>query len=183
MKTIVFFLLLVLLQSCLSSAYKNTTATSLATDHLHNFYKLNDSLYRSAQPSAKALQEAKVLGIKSVLNLRDDASDSVKAINTGLLLFAVPITTKDATKQDIIEALQILIKAPKPLLIHCKHGADRTGIITAMYRIVMEDISKETAIKEMTDGPFGFHHQYTNLIQLIREMDIAAIKKEINLVL
>jgi tyrosine-protein phosphatase SIW14 len=182
MKPLLFFLLLVLLQSCSSSAYKNTNATSLATDHLHNFYKINDSLYRAAQPSAKALQEAKALGIKSVLNLRNDALDSVKAVNTGLLLFTVPITTKDATKQDIVKALQILIKAPKPLLIHCKHGADRTGIVTAMYRIIMEDISKETAIKEMTDGPFGFHHQYTNLIQLIKEIDVTTIKREINLV-
>ena len=43
-----------------------------------------------------------------------------------------------------------------PVLVHCKHGADRTGCIVALYRIVFQSWSKEAAIDEMHNGGYGF---------------------------
>jgi len=64
-------------------------------------------------------------------------------------------------------------------LIHCKHGADRTGLIVAMYRIVFQNWTKEQAIDEMTQGDFGFHQIYSNIIDFIRNVDVENIKKQI----
>ncbi|WP_282598360.1 tyrosine-protein phosphatase, partial [Pseudomonas chlororaphis] len=42
-----------------------------------------------------------------------------------------------------------------PVLMHCKHGSDRTGLMSAMYRVVVQGWSKEEALNEMTGGGFG----------------------------
>jgi len=53
----------------------------------------------------------------------------------GLAHFDYPLSAKRfVTSQQVEEVLDIVRKAPKPLLIHCKSGADRSGLVAALYR-------------------------------------------------
>ena len=56
-----------------------------------------------------------------------------------------------------------------PLLVHCQHGADRTGTMCAMYRIVKQGWSADEAIKELEEGGYGFHSMWINIPRFIRK--------------
>jgi protein tyrosine/serine phosphatase len=68
-----------------------------------------------------------------------------------------------------------------PVFVHCRHGSDRTGTMAAVYRIAVQGWTKEQAIAEMTQGGFGFHATFDNLIEYIRGLDIEAIRREAGL--
>ena len=53
-----------------------------------------------------------------------------------------------------------------------------TGMMTAIYRIAVEGWSKEDAIAEMTQGGFGFHEVWKNLVDYVRELDVERLKRE-----
>lgn len=99
------------------------------------------TLYRSAQPDAADLARWQARhGLRSVLNLRG-ASDSgwyrdEVAASARLGLVHADFAMKDNAPldPDRARALIALIDAlPKPVLIHCKAGADRTGLASALY--------------------------------------------------
>ena len=73
-----------------------------------------------------------------------------------------------------------LKNAPKPILIHCRHGSDRTGAIVAACRIVFENWPEEQAVAELKDPKFGHHTTlYKNIPQLIRKTDWEKIRYKI----
>ena len=82
-----------------------------------------------------------------------------------------------AEDEDVIRFLKIVTNPEKqPIFVHCQHGADRTGTMTAVYRIVIQGWSKDNAIAEMTQGDFGFHTIWQNLVRYIRELDVEKIR-------
>jgi hypothetical protein len=64
------------------------------------------------------------------------------------------------------------------VLVHCHHGADRTGTMCALYRIAIQGWTKEDAIQEMVQGGYGFHEMWINLPDWIDKLDIESMKKE-----
>ncbi|MCP4369159.1 MAG: dual specificity protein phosphatase family protein [Deltaproteobacteria bacterium] len=63
-------------------------------------------------------------------------------------------------------------------LVRCQHGADRTGTMCALYRVAVQGWTKEEAIREMTEGGFGFHEVWKILPSWIKELDIESIRKD-----
>jgi tyrosine-protein phosphatase SIW14 len=154
-------------------------AMPVSAEHLKNFYKLDDKVYRSAQPDRKAFLELKKLGIRNVLNFRDYHSDNDEAKGTAINLYRVKMEAGEITDDKVIEALRIIKEAEGLILIHCWHGSDRTGLISAMYRIVFLGWSKEEAIDELMHGGYGYHSMYKNIPEFIEKADIAAIKRRV----
>ena len=146
---------------------------------LPNFYQVTPQLYRGAQPSALGMRQLRAMGIKTVLNLRSFNSDRDKLRNTGLAYEQIPMKAWHPEREDIVRFLQITTdKNRQPVFVHCQHGADRTGLMCAVYRVAVCGWTKEEAIREMTQGGFGRHIIWTNLVQFIRDLDIDALKKE-----
>jgi len=82
----------------------------------------------------------------------------------------------------VLQALRIMADpANRPLLIHCQHGADRTGAMVALYRVVVQNWSKADAIREMNEG--GYHHSFLwkNLDHYVDRADVAALRKALGL--
>jgi protein tyrosine/serine phosphatase len=82
----------------------------------------------------------------------------------------------------VVQALRIMVDpANRPLMVHCQHGADRTGALVALYRIVVQGWSKEKAVLEMNQG--GYHHNalWRNLDRYVLKADVAALRKELGL--
>ena len=116
-------------------------------------------LYRSAQPSSAELEAAvRQYGIKSVLNLRGANAGSAwyddelaQSYALGLVHYDYGLSAKRfVTRQQIADILAILRQAPKPLLIHCKSGADRAGLVAALYRYAVMGASAEAADRELS---------------------------------
>jgi len=144
-----------------------------------NFYKVGDTLYRSAQPTAEGFRSLKNLGIVTVVNLRSYHSDRAAIGSTGLASEHIYMKAWHPERKEIVRFLQIAT-APKrtPVLVHCQHGSDRTGAMVAAYRNVVQGWSKEAAVQEMTSEDFGFHSVWTNLPDWINDLDVKAIRKE-----
>ncbi|MBR4612448.1 MAG: dual specificity protein phosphatase family protein [Kiritimatiellae bacterium] len=149
--------------------------------HPKNFHKVNDEMYRSGQPSATEMATLyTVEGIRSVLNLRKYHSDNDEIGELEIALYEFPLAAGSITGSDLVKILQIVKTAPKPILIHCWHGSDRTGTAIAACRIVFEGWSVEQAISEFMDRKYGHHEMiYKNLPQLLRNTDWEKIRNEV----
>ncbi len=173
-----FFVLTTL--CCCSSKLRNTEwANKLETTTLNNLYIINDSIYRSEQPEVSEFLSLQNLGIKSILNLREDRSDTSLLKGTNFNYYQTKIVTANFFDLEIIDALKNIKISPKPLLVHCKHGSDRTGVVMAMYRIVFENWTKQNAINELKNGGYGFHTRYYNIPQYLNTVNIEGIKKAV----
>ena len=158
-------------------------AVPIAAEGLPNLHRVNGQLYRGAQPTAEGFRQLEKMGIKTVVNLRSFHSDRKRLRGTGLAYESIDMKAWHAENEDIIEFLKIVTDpARQPVFVHCQHGADRTGTVCAVYRIVVQGWDKEDAIREMQDGGFGFHKIWRGLPKYIRKLDVAAIRKKIGLV-
>ena len=144
---------------------------------MKNLHKVNDFVFRCEQPDEKAIDELMALGIKSVLDLRKKNSDSSLLAGKALQFYKVGMEAKQVTDEEIVEALIILRDAPKPIVVHCRHGADRTGLVMAMYRMVFQNWTKEKALGELVNGGYGFHKELANIPEYINAVNIEKIKK------
>lgn len=155
-------------------------AAPMKVQGVSNLHKINDELYRSAQPTEEGMKNLEKMGIKTIINLRAFHSDKDKIKGTGLLNNALNVKTWHIEDEDVIQVLKIITKKENsPFLIHCQHGADRTGVMSAMYRIVVQGWSKDEAIKEMVDRGYGFHSVWSNIIEYVKNVDVEKIKQEL----
>lgn len=142
-----------------------------------NLHKVNDRLYRSAQPSAQGMANLQKMGIKTVISLRDFHSDRDEIGKLPLGYVRIGMKTWQPQTSEVVRFLEVVNDpARAPVLVHCQHGADRTGTMSAIYRVVFDGWSKEDALKEMTEGGYGFHSIWTNLPPWIAKLDIEQVK-------
>lgn len=147
-----------------------------------NFHKINDFLYRSAQPTAIGMANLEAMGIKTVVSLRSFHSDRDELKGTGLAYEHLYVKAWHPEPKEVVSFLKIVTDTNRtPVLVHCQHGADRTGAMCALYRVAVQGWTKEEAIKEMTEGDFGFHEIWKNLPSWITDMDIEVIRKEVGI--
>jgi protein tyrosine/serine phosphatase len=125
-----------------------------------NFHTVKaGQLYRSAQlDKAEFSKVIENYHIKSVLNLRGPNPEStwykdelaamrehaVDHYDVGISAHQPP------TAEQMARILRILRTAAKPILIHCKAGSDRTGLVAALYRYAIEGEPAEQAASELS---------------------------------
>jgi protein tyrosine/serine phosphatase len=119
------------------------------------------------------------LGLKTIINLRSFHSDRDEIGETGLAYEHIFMKAWHPEEEDVVRFLKIATDPKRaPVLVHCQHGADRTGALIAVYRIAVQGWSKAEAIREMTEGGFGFHQIWGNLPMWIQKLNIDRIKKQ-----
>jgi protein tyrosine phosphatase (PTP) superfamily phosphohydrolase (DUF442 family) len=121
------------------------------------------AVYRSAQLNGERLADTlKKYRIKSVINLRGDSDedwyiDEVKVTAAqGARHYDLGMWAKQPPDARTIKRMfEILKTAPRPLLIHCNSGSDRTGLVSAVYEYFIEGRSAEEAEGQLS---FRFGH-------------------------
>src|SRR5579883_838287 len=98
---------------------------------LARFDRVAEGVYRSAQPSGAEFGELmRRYGLRAVIKLNRGEEPAPP----GLAVVRRPL---DPLQEPAPEAVQAILddvdRAPKPVLIHCTHGEDRTGLIVALY--------------------------------------------------
>jgi protein tyrosine phosphatase (PTP) superfamily phosphohydrolase (DUF442 family) len=149
---------------------------------VENLYLVEPGLYRSAQPTAEGFRRLEALGIRTVLDLRGGIGDAELARATDLRLLQVPMTAFGLTHRRVLAALRILADpVNRPILVHCRQGADRTGALIALYRVVAQGWTKQAALREMDDG--GFHHSglFSGLDGYVARADVARLRRELGI--
>ena len=154
-------------------------AVPVKTQFVKNLHKIDECVYRAAQPDTEACKELEDMGVKEILSLRYWTNNKKETFGTDLMLHHVEMLASKCQWDKIVEALLIIKNRQGPIVIHCKHGADRTGLIVALYRMVFQDWDKETAIDELENGGYNFNTTYSNILEYIRRIDISALKSAV----
>jgi len=163
-----------------SASRPSTWAEAVAGTHVPNLYRVEPDLLRSAQPDAAGFQDLATLGVKTILDLRAGHDDAREAGKAALRFLHVPMRAWSARDGEVVEALKILSdRSNRPILVHCQKGADRTGMVLALYRVVFQGWSKQDALREMDEG--GYHHSswFRNLDRFVSNADVAALRKQL----
>lgn len=157
-------------------------ATKLDRTGLPNLHKVNDHLYRGAQPTAEGIKELEKLGVKTIVGLRDKHTDKEILGDSKIAFEHIPMNAWHVEEEDVVRFLRIATdKARRPVFVHCQHGADRTGVMCAAYRVVVDGWTKQQAIDEMTKGGFNYHSVWTNLPKFIEKLDVEKVRAKIGL--
>ena len=155
-------------------------AEPIAMEGVANLHRISPMLYRSEQPTALGMKNLEKLGIRTVINLRafNDDDDEVKG--TSLRTEHVKILTWRIDDRHVIEVMRMLRQTENaPFLIHCQHGADRTGVMSAMYRVLEQGWTPEDALKELIDGGYGYHPMWKNIVRYVQSVDVAKLRESI----
>ena len=126
-----------------------------------NFRKINEWFYRGGQPREDEYGQLVDLGVKTVICLRWNKKiirREQEIVNEHDLEFvSIPLNYWRPPSQNEIEKFFSVLEdsSRRPVYLHCKHGSDRTGMLTAFYRIRLDGWSFEKAYEEMKNS--GFH--------------------------
>jgi protein tyrosine phosphatase (PTP) superfamily phosphohydrolase (DUF442 family) len=159
----VLVLLMLALASTAGQAAKSCEEN--AASPITNFcISTKNVLWRGAKPDIRGATWLIDQGIASVVNLEllhDDLAilksvePSVKTLNTQIHYYKVrdwePFVVLKPSKTDgnIARFIAVMNKAPKPVYVHCRSGQNRTGVMVAAYRIIIEGVLVSAAIEEM----------------------------------
>lgn len=125
-----------------------------------NFHEVvPGELYRSGQPNAAQIRDDVTrYGIRSIVNLRGanpksawyrDEIAEAKTMGIVHVDFAMS-ASKEASVDQVDRLEQILRDVPKPVLIHCQAGSDRTGLAAAVYMHRIHGLDIETAENQIS---------------------------------
>lgn len=129
---------------------------------LPNFYKVNARLYRGGQPTEAGIKELKRLGVKTVIDLRNNDDRARReggwARAQGLKFINIPLNNWFGPHKTDIDAIlrQIDIEGDQPVFVHCSRGSDRTGTVVAIYRITHNGWNDKRANAEAKEFGFGW---------------------------
>ena len=122
-----------------------------------NFYQVDELLYRSNHPSPRRLSHLKRLGIRSVLSLRGSGKNTPSILERnacerlGLELKFIRMRTGVLLSPNtLLDLLNELRTMPKPMLVHCKSGADRTGLAVTLYLHVLKNMPLDQARRALS---------------------------------
>ena len=151
----------------------------------NNFHQVSDEVYRANQPSPSHLRFYKDKGIKAVLNLRGFTQQSYALFeedsckNLGLDLISVPLSGSSAPQPEkLLEIIDLMDKIPKPFVLHCKSGADRAGLVSAMYLIVQKKLSVTEAKKQLSFKYLHLDFTKTGILDYILDVFSQRLKIE-----
>ena len=116
-------------------------------------------LYRSAQPTASQIENyAQNYGIRTIVNLRgasanadwyNDEISTARRLGIRHIDFRM-VASRGLTAEQADQLVALLKDAPKPILIHCQAGADRTGLVSVIYSQRIAGISTEKAEQQLS---------------------------------
>jgi protein tyrosine phosphatase (PTP) superfamily phosphohydrolase (DUF442 family) len=125
---------------------------------LPNFGRVSDSLFRGAQPTTAGINALHGMGMSVVVNFRNEkdeiTSEQRQVESAGMKYVSIPWSGSDTpSNRQVAQFLDLVRGNPDAkIFVHCKAGADRTGVMVAAYRIAVEHAPVDEAVAEM--------HQY-----------------------
>jgi protein tyrosine phosphatase (PTP) superfamily phosphohydrolase (DUF442 family) len=143
------------------------------------FAKVSPALYRGGQPTAEGFANLKRAGIRTVISLRTLGSDRSGLRGTGLRYVCLSCNHVHPEDEDVLALLKIVEDpANQPVLIHCRDGRDRTSMMVAAYRVLIQGWSKTDALAEMKR--MGFDPFWSPLMKYVERMDVAGLKAKLH---
>lgn len=122
-----------------------------------NLYQLDENMWRSNQPSPKQIADLASRGIQNILNLRGPRSvgtwqlEAEACAKHGLRLYDFTARSRAAPdKQMLHDAKDLFDSLEGPTLMHCKSGADRAGLMSALYMLLIKKVGARDALTQLS---------------------------------
>jgi protein tyrosine/serine phosphatase len=146
---------------------------------VHNYAKFAPHLHRGAQPTVEGFESLKKRGISTVIDLRADQGDKAALKRTGSWRYLrMHMKSSHPTDSEVATVVSAFVQPENwPVFVHCHHGADRTGTVCAVYRMVFEGWSYIQVLDEM--NRFEFNHKYFQIMQYLKHLDVEAMRERI----
>ena len=132
---------------------------------IKNFGQMDERFFRGAQPKEKDYKDLASLGIKTVIDLRDDPEAYEKPMveSLGMRYVHIPMIGKKYPSAEAIETFLKTVNDPESgkFFVHCAGGRHRTGAVGAVYRFKFYNWDYDQVYKEMKQYDFytRFGHQ------------------------
>jgi protein tyrosine/serine phosphatase len=125
---------------------------------IDNFGKVTDFYYRGAQPKGDEYNQLAAIGVKTIVDLRDDPKDYAKTLaeRAGLKYINLPMSDKEYPPPDAAQKFLSLVNDREnwPVYVHCAGGRHRTGVMTAVFRMTNQGWDIDRAYEEMKEYDF-----------------------------
>lgn len=130
-----------------------------------NRHRLSGEAFRAAQPAPRHIRQLARMGIKTIVNLRDERDcgsfrlERQACERAGITLVNFGVKSRGAPLKDRIHGAKALFSAIQyPMLMHCKSGADRAGLMSVLFHIFRLGEPVDVALKQL-DWRFGHFKQ------------------------
>lgn len=151
-------------------AQSGNSETLLVQPAIDNFDRVSNQLFRGALPSDEALKQLAGQGVKTVIDLRlnGEGTEHEKQVvdRLGIKYVHIPLGMRPPTNEQIVTFMTAVNdQSNQPVFVHCRHGADRTGTLVGIYRILMQNWTFDRVYSEMRA-----HHFKTFFIGMKRSV-------------
>jgi protein tyrosine phosphatase (PTP) superfamily phosphohydrolase (DUF442 family) len=114
-----------------------------------NFAVVSPVLSRGAQPTREGFRQLRERGIRTIVELRWGHDDVTTLAGLGLYSYRIRAKQWHPETGDVVQAMKLILTPEyQPVFVHCQAGKDRTGLIVAVYRILVDGWGVEDAIEE-----------------------------------
>ncbi len=144
--------------------------------HFHNRHHIGGNMYRENQPRPERISQWAEEGIRTVINLRGESPKGFYLLEReaceqyGLNLINFKMFSRDTHIKAKIRAAQELFDLIEyPAVMHCKSGADRTGIMGVLYRHFKMGDPIEAAIEQLSFKYMHVRHGKTGMLDFFFE--------------
>ncbi|MBU2582384.1 MAG: protein tyrosine phosphatase [Alphaproteobacteria bacterium] len=145
-----------------------------------NKHALDDDAWRSAQPAPHHFTALKREGVKTIVNLRGERMcgsfwlEEERCRELGLNLINFQVRSRAAPEAELIHRAKALFERIEyPMLMHCKSGADRAGIMSVLYRHFREGVPIEEARNELSLRFGHFRQADTGILDAVFDRYVA----------
>jgi protein tyrosine/serine phosphatase len=122
-----------------------------------NRHVVAPGIERAAQPSPRHIRAAARRGIKTIVNLRGERPcasylmEQAACAEHGIALVDFMMTSRAPPHPETVaEFDRLMADAARPVMLHCKSGADRAGLASALHLILHEGRSVEEALGQLS---------------------------------
>ena len=156
--SVLFAAISLILASQITAFTQERNHASLSSVTIKNFGQMDDRFFRGGQPKEGDYQQLAALGIKTIIDLRDDpeAYEQRDAEALGMKYVNIPMSDKDYPAAAKIEQFLKLVDDPSTgkFYVHCAGGRHRTGVMGAVYRFNLYNWNYDQVYAEMKKFDF-----------------------------
>ncbi|NBQ40074.1 MAG: protein tyrosine phosphatase [Alphaproteobacteria bacterium] len=141
-----------------------------------NFHKVTPDFWRSAQPGPADIHRLAHQGLKTIVNLRGGREygswplEAEAASAQGIEIIDFILRSRDVPDRDtLLGAAQFFNNLQKPVLVHCKSGADRAGFMACLYLLVHEKRPLSEALLQLSARYGHFRWAKTGILDFFFE--------------
>jgi protein tyrosine/serine phosphatase len=131
---------------------------------IKRFCRVNASYYRGADPNRQDYESLAAIGIRTIIDLKQDGIAAEAAIvqRLGMRFESIPMSSTSAPSEQVVAQFLTIVTDPanEPVFVHCEGGHDRTGALTAIYRMTHDGWSAARAFGEMKQ--YGYDSTITH---------------------